>query len=185
VTILCCVAAQDVGKAIQPSYVEGQIQGGVAQGIGWALNEEYIYDKHGRLDNPGFLDYRVPVAPDIPMIDAVLVEVPNPAHPYGAKGVGEVNIMPPMAAIANAIDSAIHRRLSELPMSPPKIRAALDTGRPTTDGKSPHRRAARGILSRIASEGPLAARLLRPSPRPHCGRGGTKPGRAWWVRVWP
>jgi len=128
VTILRYVAAQDVGKAIHPSYVEGQIQGGVAQGIGWALNEEYIYDKQGRLDNPGFLDYRVPVAPDIPMIDAVLVEVPNPAHPYGAKGVGEVNIVPPMAAIANAIDSAIHRRLTELPMSPPRIRAALDQG---------------------------------------------------------
>jgi CO/xanthine dehydrogenase Mo-binding subunit len=126
VTILRYVAAQDVGKAIHPSYVEGQIQGGVAQGIGWALNEEYIYDKNGRLDNPGFLDYRVPVAPDVPMIDAVLVEVPNPAHPYGAKGVGEVNIVPPMAAVANAIDSAIRRRLTELPMSPPKIRAALD-----------------------------------------------------------
>jgi CO/xanthine dehydrogenase Mo-binding subunit len=126
VTILRYVAAQDVGKAIHPSYVEGQIQGGVAQGIGWALNEEYIYDKNGRLDNPGFLDYRVPVAPDIPMIDAVLVEVPNPAHPYGAKGVGEVNIVPPMAAIANAIDNAIQRRLTELPMSPPRVRAALD-----------------------------------------------------------
>jgi CO/xanthine dehydrogenase Mo-binding subunit len=128
VTILRYVAAQDVGKAIHPSYVEGQIQGGVAQGIGWALNEEYIYDKSGRLDNAGFLDYRVPVAPDIPMIDAVLVEVPNPAHPFGAKGVGEVNIVPPMAAVANAIASAIGRRLTELPMSPPKVRAALDAG---------------------------------------------------------
>ena len=126
VTVLRFVAAQDVGKAIHPSYVEGQIQGGVTQGIGWALNEEYIYDKEGRLDNAGFLDYRVPVAPDVPMIDAVLVEVPNPAHPYGAKGVGEVNIVPPMAAIANAIDNAIGRRLTELPMSPPKVRAALD-----------------------------------------------------------
>ncbi|HMD66622.1 MAG TPA: molybdopterin cofactor-binding domain-containing protein, partial [Stellaceae bacterium] len=128
VTILRFVAAQDVGKAIHPSYVEGQIQGGVAQGIGWALNEEYIYDKSGRLDNAGFLDYRVPVASDMPMIEAVMVEVPNPAHPFGAKGVGEVNIVPPMAAIANAIDSAIHRRLTELPMSPPKVRAALDQG---------------------------------------------------------
>jgi CO/xanthine dehydrogenase Mo-binding subunit len=126
VTILRFVAAQDVGCAIHPSYVEGQIQGGVAQGIGWALNEEYIYDRQGRLDNAGFLDYRVPVASDMPMIEPVLVEVPNPAHPYGAKGVGEVNIVPPMAAIANAIDSAIHRRLTELPMSPPKVRAALD-----------------------------------------------------------
>jgi len=127
VKILRYVAAQDVGKAIHPSYVEGQIQGGVTQGIGWALNEEYIYDKQGRLDNAGFLDYRVPVASDVPMIDAVLVEVPNPAHPYGAKGVGEVNIVPPMAAIANAIANATGRRLTELPMSPPKIRAALDT----------------------------------------------------------
>ena len=92
------------------------------------MNEEYIYDKQGKLDNPGFLDYRVPVAPDIPMIDAVLVEVPNPAHPYGAKGVGEVNIVPPMAAIANAIANAIGRRMTELPMSPPKSRAALDIG---------------------------------------------------------
>src|SRR4029077_10730159 len=99
VKVLRYTATQDVGRAIHPSYVEGQIQGGVAQGIGWALNEEYIYDKQGRLDNPGFLDYRVPVASDLPMIDAVIVEVPNPAHPYGAKGVGEVNIVPPMAAI--------------------------------------------------------------------------------------
>jgi CO/xanthine dehydrogenase Mo-binding subunit len=127
VTVLRYVAAQDVGKAIHPSYVEGQIQGGVTQGIGWALNEEYIYDKEGRLDNAGFLDYRCPVASDVPMIEAILVEVPNPAHPYGAKGVGEVNICPPMAAIANAIDHAIHRRLTELPMSPPKVRAALDS----------------------------------------------------------
>jgi CO/xanthine dehydrogenase Mo-binding subunit len=126
VTILRFVAAQDVACAIHPSYVEGQIQGGVVQGIGWALNEEYIYDKNGRFDNAGFLDNRVPVSSDLPMIDAVLVEVPNPGHPFGAKGVGEVNIVPPMAAIANAIDSAIHRRLTELPMSPPKIRAALD-----------------------------------------------------------
>jgi CO/xanthine dehydrogenase Mo-binding subunit len=118
----------DVGWAIRPGYVEGQIQGGVAQRIGWALNEEYIYDAKGRMDNPGFLNYRVPVASDMPMIEPILVEVPNPAYPQGAKGVGEVNIVPPMAAIANAIDSAIHRRLTELPMSPPKIVAALEAG---------------------------------------------------------
>ena len=126
VTILRFVAAQDVGRAIHPSYVEGQIQGGVVQGIGWALNEEYVYDQKGRMDNAGFLDYRVPVASDLPMIDTVLVEVPNPNHPFGVKGVGEVNICPPMAAIANAIDNAIGRRLTELPMSPPKILAAID-----------------------------------------------------------
>jgi len=128
VTILRFVAAQDVGRAIHPAYVEGQIQGGVVQGIGWALNEEYIYNAKGQLDNAGFLDYRCPVASDLPMIEAVLVEVPNPAHPYGAKGVGEVNICPPMAAIANAIDHAIGRRLTELPMSPPKVLAAIDAG---------------------------------------------------------
>ncbi len=126
VTILRFVAAQDVGRAIHPSYVEGQIQGGVTQGIGWALNEEYIYDARGRLENPGFLDYRIPVASDLPMIEPVLVEVPNPGHPYGAKGVAEVNICPPMAAIANAIERATGRRLTELPMSPPKVLAAID-----------------------------------------------------------
>ncbi|MEJ0077215.1 MAG: xanthine dehydrogenase family protein molybdopterin-binding subunit [Alphaproteobacteria bacterium] len=126
VTILRFVAAQDVGRAIHPSYVEGQIQGGVVQGIGWALNEEYIYNAKGQLENPGFLDYRIPVASDLPMIEPVLVEVPNPNHAYGAKGVAEVNICPPMAAIANAIERATGKRLTELPMSPPKVLAAID-----------------------------------------------------------
>jgi CO/xanthine dehydrogenase Mo-binding subunit len=119
-------AIQDVGKAIHPSYVEGQIQGGAAQGIGWALSEEYIYNNKGQMENPGFLDYRCPVASDVPMIEAVLVEVPNPRHPFGARGVGEVPIVPPMAAIANAIRSATGLRMPDLPMSPPKVRAALD-----------------------------------------------------------
>jgi CO/xanthine dehydrogenase Mo-binding subunit len=125
VTILRFVAAQDVGRAIHPSYVEGQIQGGVVQGIGWALNEEYIYSAKGLLDNAGFLDYRCPVASDLPMIDTILVEVPNPTHPYGAKGVGEANICPPMAAIAAAIEQATGKRMTELPMSPPRLLAAL------------------------------------------------------------
>jgi CO/xanthine dehydrogenase Mo-binding subunit len=126
VKVLRYTAVQDVGRAIHPSYVEGQIQGGVAQGVGWALNEEYIYDKNGRLDNPGFLDYRIPVASDMPMIEAVMVEIPNPRHPFGARGVGEVPIVPPMAAVANAIADAIDARMRDLPMSPPKIRAELD-----------------------------------------------------------
>ena len=126
VTILRFVIAQDAGRAIHPSYVEGQMQGGVVQGIGWALNEEYIYDENGRLSNPGFLDYRVPVASDVPMIEPIVVEVPNPNHPFGVKGVGEVSICPPMAAIANAVADAIGRRLQELPMSPPKVLEALD-----------------------------------------------------------
>jgi CO/xanthine dehydrogenase Mo-binding subunit len=126
VTITRYTAVQDVGRAIHPSYVEGQIQGGAVQGIGWALNEEYIYDKDGRMDNPGFLDYRCPVASDLPMIEAILVEVPNPRHPFGARGVGEVPIIPPMAAVGNAIRDAIGLRMPSLPMSPPKLRKALD-----------------------------------------------------------
>ena len=125
VTILRFVAAQDVGRAIHPAYVEGQIQGGVVQGIGWALNEEYIYDDQGRLSNAGFLDYRMPVASDSLPVEAILVEVPNPNHPFGVKGVGEVNICAPMAAVANAIADAVGRRMESLPMSPPKVLAAL------------------------------------------------------------
>lgn len=123
--ILRYTASQDVGRAIHPAYVEGQIQGGVVQGIGWALNEEFIYDKNGRLDNAGFLDYRMPVASDLPEIDAVIVENPNPAHPYGVKGVGEIPLVPPLAAIANAIAHATGKRMYQLPMSPPKVLKAL------------------------------------------------------------
>ena len=126
VTIERYTAVQDVGKAIHPSYVEGQIQGGAVQGIGWALNEEYIYNGKGQMENPGFLDYRCPVASDLPMIEAVLVEVPNPRHPFGARGVGEVPIIPPMAAIGNAIRRATGVEMHDLPMSPPKVLAALD-----------------------------------------------------------
>ncbi|SLN68364.1 4-hydroxybenzoyl-CoA reductase subunit alpha [Falsiruegeria litorea R37] len=116
---------QDAGKAIHPAYVEGQYQGGAAQGIGWALNEEYIYGEDGRLQNAVFLDYRIPVASDLPMIDTVIVEVPNPGHPYGVRGVGETGIVPPLAAIANAVSRAAGVRMFELPMSPPRILAAL------------------------------------------------------------
>ena len=130
VTVDRYTAVQDVGTAIHPSYVEGQLQGGAVQGIGWALNEEYIYNKQGRLDNPGFLDYRMPVASDLPMIETVLVEVPNPTHPYGVRGVGEVPIVPPMAAMGNAIARATGVRMHDLPMSPPKLSAALDAARP-------------------------------------------------------
>src|SRR5262245_45636047 len=129
VSVVRYTAIQDAGRAIHPSYVEGQYQGGVAQGIGWALNEEYIYGDDGKLQNPGFLDYRVPVASDLPMIDTVIVEVPNPRHPYGVRGVGETPIVPPMAAIANAVCNATGVRFTDLPMSPPKVLAALDEAR--------------------------------------------------------
>ncbi|WP_170337018.1 xanthine dehydrogenase family protein molybdopterin-binding subunit [Ruegeria arenilitoris] len=116
---------QDAGKAIHPDYVEGQYQGGAAQGIGWALNEEYVYGDNGRLQNSIFLDYRIPVASDLPMIDTVIVEVPNPGHPFGVRGVGETGIVPPLAAIANAVSKAAGVRMRQLPMSPPRILAAL------------------------------------------------------------
>jgi len=125
VSILRYTAIQDVGTAIHPAYVEGQLQGGAAQGVGWALNEEYIYDDRGRLLNASLLDYRMPTALDLPMIDTVLVEVANPGHPYGVRGVGEVPIVPPAAAIANAIYHATGARMAELPMSPARITAAL------------------------------------------------------------
>ncbi len=125
VEILRYTATQDAGKAIHPSYVEGQIQGGVVQGIGWALNEEYIYNEEGSMTNASFLDYRMPTCLDLPMIDTVIVEVPNPGHPYGVRGVGEVPIVPPPAAIANAIYDAIGIRMTELPMSPDRLLKAM------------------------------------------------------------
>jgi CO/xanthine dehydrogenase Mo-binding subunit len=116
---------QDAGKAVHPDYVEGQYQGGAAQGIGWALNEEYIYGDDGRLQNPGFLDYRIPVCSDLPMIDTQILEIPNPNHPYGVRGVGETSIVPPLAAIAIAVSNAAGVRMSHIPMSPPRILSAL------------------------------------------------------------
>jgi CO/xanthine dehydrogenase Mo-binding subunit len=106
VQIVRYTAVQDVGKAIYPAYVESQIQGGAVQGIGWALNEEYLYDDQGRLLNASLLDYRMPVTLDLPMIDTILVEVPN---------------LPPPAAIANAMYRAIGVRMNILPMSPARV----------------------------------------------------------------
>ena len=125
VDILRYTTFTDVGKAIHPSYVEGQIQGGVVQGIGWALNEEYFYDPQGRMANSSLLDYRMPTSLDLPMIDTVLVEVPNPGHPYGARGVGEIPLVPPVAAIANAIYDAVGVRIQQTPMSPGRVLEAL------------------------------------------------------------
>jgi CO/xanthine dehydrogenase Mo-binding subunit len=121
VTILRYTAIQDAGKAVHPSYVEGQMQGGAVQGIGWALNEEYWFDDHDRMRNASFLDYRMPTCLDVPLIETIIVEVPNPNHPFGVRGVGETPIVPPPAAIANAIYHATGKRLTDLPMSPPKV----------------------------------------------------------------
>jgi CO/xanthine dehydrogenase Mo-binding subunit len=124
--ILRYTVVQDAGKAIHPSYVEGQMQGGTVQGVGWALHEEYVYGDDGRLQNPSLLDYRMPTSWDVPMIDTVIVEVPNPGHPYGARGVGEASIVPPLPAISNAIFDAVGVRVPVLPMSPGNIVKALD-----------------------------------------------------------
>jgi CO/xanthine dehydrogenase Mo-binding subunit len=125
VDVVRYTAIQDAGKAVHPGYVEGQMQGGAVQGIGWALNEEFVYDAEGVLQNAGFLDYRMPVALDVPMIDTVIVEVPNPKHPHGVRGVGEVPIVPPLAAVANAIQRATGLRMRHAPFSPPRVLEAL------------------------------------------------------------
>jgi len=125
VQILRATVAQDAGKAIHPSYVEGQMQGGTVQGIGWALNEEYFYDDRGILRNSGLLDYRMPTCLDLPLIETCIVEVPTPGHPIGVRGVGEVSIVPPPAAVANAIARATGARMTELPMSPARVCKAL------------------------------------------------------------
>jgi CO/xanthine dehydrogenase Mo-binding subunit len=125
VTVLRYTVVQDAGRAIHPGYVEGQMQGGAVQGIGWALNEEYMFDEQGRMQNPNYLDYRMPTALDVPMIETIIVEVPNPAHPFGVRGVGETPIVAPPAAMANAIYRATGTRMRELPMSPPRLWAAM------------------------------------------------------------
>jgi CO/xanthine dehydrogenase Mo-binding subunit len=119
-------AVQDAGQAVHPSFVEGQMQGGAAQGIGWALNEEYVFSSAGVLENAGFLDYRMPVASDLPPIETVIVEIPNPLHPYGVRGVGEVPIVPPLAAVANAMRDATGIRFTDLPLSPSRVLAGLE-----------------------------------------------------------
>ncbi len=124
-TILRYTAIQDAGKAVHPSYVEGQMQGGSVQGIGWALNEEYFFDDAGKMRNASYLDYRMPTALDLPMIETIIVEVPNPTHPYGVRGVGETPIIAPPAAVANAIHGATGLRMRDLPMAPHKVCAEL------------------------------------------------------------
>ena len=126
-TVLRYTVFQDAGKAVHPDYVEGQMQGGAVQGIGWALNEEYIYGDDGLLQNASLLDYRVPVASDLPPIETVILEIPNPGHPYGVRGVGETPIVPPLAAISNAVSRAAGVRMNELPMSPPRVLKAMST----------------------------------------------------------
>ena len=127
VDILRYTAFMDVGTAVHPAYVEGQIQGGTVQGIGWALNESYFYDEEGVMLNSSFLDYRMPTSLDVPMIDTVMIEVPNPKHPFGIRGVGEAPIIPPLPALAIAVSNAIGVKMSDLPLTPDVILAALES----------------------------------------------------------
>ena len=123
--VLRCTVFQDAGKAVHPSYVEGQMQGGTVQGLGWALNEEYFMSDNGELVNSSLLDYRMMTSLDIPMIDTVIVEVANPGHPFGVRGVGEASIVPPMAAVANAVHQATGLAMDQLPISPGVLVAAI------------------------------------------------------------
>jgi CO/xanthine dehydrogenase Mo-binding subunit len=125
VTVLRYTAVQDVGRAIHPAAVEGQIQGGTVQGIGWALYEGYAYDENGMLQNPSLLDYKQPTALDVPPIECVIVEDPYPKHPFGVRGVGETPIVPPPAAMAAAIYRATGARMDQLPMTPDRILSAM------------------------------------------------------------
>jgi CO/xanthine dehydrogenase Mo-binding subunit len=124
------ITAQDVGRAINPMLVKGQIQGGSVQSAGLALWEEIQYNEAGQILNPGLLDYHMATAADLPMIEALIVEVPSGDGPYGAKIVGEPSIIPPVAAIANAIRAAVGVRICDLPISPERIWRAAGLGNP-------------------------------------------------------
>ena len=127
VSILRYTTFIDVGKAVHPSFVEGQAQGSTAQGVGWALNEEYFYTGDGAIANSTFLDYRMPTTLDLPMIDTVIVEVPNPGHPFGLRGrAGEIPIVPVIGAVANAVYNATGVRMTRVPMTPGVIIEALN-----------------------------------------------------------
>jgi CO/xanthine dehydrogenase Mo-binding subunit len=115
----------DVGKAINPAEVEGQIRGGVVQGLGWALFEQMQYDEQGQLLTGTFADYALPMAMDVPNITPVLVEIPSPRGPYGARGVGEPPVVPPAAAIANAVEDAVGVRVTDLPITSEKVLRGL------------------------------------------------------------
>lgn len=125
VTMLRCAAAHDVGKAINPQAVEGQIEGGMTQGIGYGLHEAIEFD-NGKVINPSFVDYRLPTTLDVPEIQPLLVEKPIPTGPFGAKGLGELCQAPTAPAIANAIYNAVGVRIKEQPMTPERILNALE-----------------------------------------------------------
>ncbi len=127
VTVLRYTAFQDVGRALNPTAVEGQMQGSVVQGLGWALTEAIDYDADGRVRNASLLDFRLPTALDVPPIECVIIETPVPGVPYGLRGVGEMPIVPVAGAVANAIRRAIGVRVTAMPMTPERVLAAIKT----------------------------------------------------------
>jgi CO/xanthine dehydrogenase Mo-binding subunit len=133
VTILRYTAFQDVGRALNPAAVEGQIEGSVVQGLGWALTEGFVYDADGRLCNANMLDYRMPTALDVPTIDCVILENAVPGVPYGVRGVGEMPIVPVAAAVGNAIRRAVGVRMTDMPMTPERVWRAM--ARAKADGR--------------------------------------------------
>jgi CO/xanthine dehydrogenase Mo-binding subunit len=128
------VVVQDVGRAINPATVEEQIHGGGAQGVGWAVYEEIVHDESGTPITSSFMDYTVPKARQIPELEAVLVEVPSPIGPFGAKPVGEPPVIPGGAAVANAVAAATGARVTELPLTPERVRKAML--QPTANGRA-------------------------------------------------
>jgi CO/xanthine dehydrogenase Mo-binding subunit len=127
VHVLRHVIAQDVGRALNPALVEGQMRGGATQGIGWALFESLDHDEDGRLLTSSFLDYALPTAERVPEIETLIVEVPAPDGPFGAKGIGEAPVVGAPAAVANAVAAATGARFRELPMTAPRVWEALRT----------------------------------------------------------
>ncbi len=129
VHVLDYVAAQDVGRAINPAEVEGQIHGGVTQGIGWALFEGLEYDENGQLLTSTWMDYALPHSQDVPNITSIMVEIPSDLGPFGAKGVGEPPVVPVAGAIANAIYDAVSARVTQLPMTSERVFKAMNAAK--------------------------------------------------------
>ena len=141
VQVLGIWAAHDVGRAVNPRGVEGQIEGGVVQALGQALMEDYKLDK-GHTTTPGFAKYILPTSLDVPRITSVIVEDPDPIGPLGVKGIGEPAMVPTIPAIMNAIYDAVGVRITSLPATPEKVRAALRTGASAASAPSPRNRSA-------------------------------------------
>ncbi len=127
IEILKYLTLSDVGTPINPKAVEGQIEGAVAQGIGYTLYEELEFDENGHLTNPSFIDYHIPTSEEVPEIETEIVKTYEPSGPYGAKSVGEIGMVPPAPAIANAVYDAVGKRFRELPITPDKVLEKIES----------------------------------------------------------